>query len=569
MGTEQQAPRIVYWFSAERLEDAFSILVNEDWISYDEGLNKGLRGPPHRITKKQKANKELNNEEQQTVRAWRAMKLALSKPRYERAPFTKMGEDYEFAMKQSSTGKGIEVPEESSLTSEGEISKSEISKENVQNTCIECDNVGKKTRTSPRKHPLPVASKEGSKTNDLWKSKLQNDTKSSDDLEMLETAPPKSKKEASTSETTKEPVLCAVLHDLKKRTSPRAKITANITENNTKECDKSATKTSSNKPSLKRKRAIRTSVTKTQGVMRQDAEKRSSVRTKKVASDTANDIETRDKSTPSKEQNSNGNKKVPSSNKNSASSIDDETKVSSEASEVNLSGKEQKVRSNKRTPSRSASPSPNKKSSSNEGKKAKGRSKVADDDSTNKQKNASNKKSLSSSKNGKKTQTNPKTAKDDSSSTSKNEPDLSQLKVGDRMALEFDQEVYFGKIEKCHTRGKDKSKWRWTVAFDDETVYELEPVDMVDGYLLYEKIKKQELSDPRYHEKLKKFKDGYITERNRILSKIPDDIRAQFLQVGFADWLGRYQPVLFCGPYDVSPGQVRDNWMKAFKKVCC
>lgn len=166
-----------------------------------------------------------------------------------------------------------------------------------------------------------------------------------------------------------------------------------------------------------------------------------------------------------------------------------------------------------------------------------------------------------------KTKASPKTADDDDSDSSDNdEPDVLQMKIGDRMALKFGEEIYFGTIEKCSTRAKDRTKWRWTVTFDDETVYELESHDMVEGFLLYEKMKEAELNDPQYSSKLQKFKDSHLASKERVLSKIPDDVKAQFLQVGFADWLGCYQPVLFCGPYDVSPGQVRDDWMEAFKK---
>lgn len=146
------------------------------------------------------------------------------------------------------------------------------------------------------------------------------------------------------------------------------------------------------------------------------------------------------------------------------------------------------------------------------------------------------------------------------------EPDLTKLKPGDRTALTFDNVVYFGCFEKLLIRAKNKKKWSCIVAFDDESRYKLDYDEMVEAVLLYEEIKKKELENPSRELQLKKFADTYIKEKKRILSKIPHDIQAQFLQLGFADWLGIYQPVLFCGPFHVSPGQVRENWMDAFRQ---
>jgi hypothetical protein len=145
--------------------------------------------------------------------------------------------------------------------------------------------------------------------------------------------------------------------------------------------------------------------------------------------------------------------------------------------------------------------------------------------------------------------------------------DLSTLKVGDRTAFDFGKDVYFGSIVKCHVMGKKKFKWFWKVIFDDGEVYEFDYKDMLKGTVLYQEFKEREKNDPSTEKRLRKIKDDFLSKKNNILAKIPDEVKSQFLQAGFASWRGEYRPVLFLGPYDVIPGPVRDRWFRAFQKV--
>ncbi len=62
-------------------------------------------------------------------------------------------------------------------------------------------------------------------------------------------------------------------------------------------------------------------------------------------------------------------------------------------------------------------------------------------------------------------------------------------------------------------------------------------------------------------------KAKFEKERSEILSKVPDRVKNQFRQLGFAKWGKDVLPVMFLGPYDVAPGSVRDTWMKMVKNV--
>ncbi len=86
---------LAYWFSANRLDDAFSIFKEEDWITYEEGVEKGLSNIPANISKKVSMKLKLSPEEKVIHRTWTAMKEAVNKPLDERLPFPKLKEDYE------------------------------------------------------------------------------------------------------------------------------------------------------------------------------------------------------------------------------------------------------------------------------------------------------------------------------------------------------------------------------------------------------------------------------------------------------------------------------------------
>jgi hypothetical protein len=146
--------------------------------------------------------------------------------------------------------------------------------------------------------------------------------------------------------------------------------------------------------------------------------------------------------------------------------------------------------------------------------------------------------------------------------------DLSLLSIGDRIAFDFGSGIYFGGIEKCSTDEIDKSKWSWNVLFDDGDFYNFDHDDMLEGFSLYQNLKKKEMDDPLREEKIDKVKTDFMAQKNHVLSRIPPKVKKQFLQVGFALWQKSYLPVLFLGPYDVDPGLVRDKWLSAFDKVC-
>ena len=52
-----------------------------------------------------------------------------------------------------------------------------------------------------------------------------------------------------------------------------------------------------------------------------------------------------------------------------------------------------------------------------------------------------------------------------------------------------------------------------------------------------------------------------------ILTRIPLDVKSRFREVGFASWGKVVYPVIELGPYDVSPGKLRDQWFAMFENV--
>ena len=144
---------------------------------------------------------------------------------------------------------------------------------------------------------------------------------------------------------------------------------------------------------------------------------------------------------------------------------------------------------------------------------------------------------------------------------------LSGLAVGDRIAFDFGNGIYFGCIEECDTNNKVNAEWNWNVSFDDGERYKFDYKDMSSALTLYEELKMKEMKDPGREKKVRKIKDDFIIQKNYVLSTIPKEVKNHFLQVGFALWQKRYLPVLFLGPYDVPPGIIRDEWLAAFEKV--
>ena len=59
-------------------------------------------------------------------------------------------------------------------------------------------------------------------------------------------------------------------------------------------------------------------------------------------------------------------------------------------------------------------------------------------------------------------------------------------------------------------------------------------------------------------------KEMFEAQRDKVLSRLPDEYKRQFGQLGFHD---TQHPVLIVSPYDVPPGPVRSMWMHQFEAV--
>lgn len=56
-------------------------------------------------------------------------------------------------------------------------------------------------------------------------------------------------------------------------------------------------------------------------------------------------------------------------------------------------------------------------------------------------------------------------------------------------------------------------------------------------------------------------------EKEAVMAQVPADNKKLFLQVGFAKWGKGYLPAMAVSPYDVPPGDIRDQWMKMYQNV--
>eukprot|EP00523_Entomoneis_sp_CCMP467_P021672 CAMPEP_0168844242 /NCGR_PEP_ID=MMETSP0727-20121128/8639_1 /TAXON_ID=265536 /ORGANISM="Amphiprora sp., Strain CCMP467" /LENGTH=1384 /DNA_ID=CAMNT_0008897885 /DNA_START=92 /DNA_END=4244 /DNA_ORIENTATION=- len=56
-------------------------------------------------------------------------------------------------------------------------------------------------------------------------------------------------------------------------------------------------------------------------------------------------------------------------------------------------------------------------------------------------------------------------------------------------------------------------------------------------------------------------------EKNKIMCRLPSDVKILFGQVGFAKWGREALPALALSPYKVPPGAARDAWMNMFKRL--
>ena len=57
-------------------------------------------------------------------------------------------------------------------------------------------------------------------------------------------------------------------------------------------------------------------------------------------------------------------------------------------------------------------------------------------------------------------------------------------------------------------------------------------------------------------------------DRADILTSLPDAIRRNFFQVGYARWENEYLPALALNPFKGAPGPNRNYWLKRYKVVC-
>jgi len=539
LGKSLEAPRIVYWFSAERLEDAFSILTEDDWISYDEGICKGLKDIPSKIKKKIVAGQELCPEEESTTRAWNAMKDALKKSLNERVPFLKVGEDYEAE----------------DCSNQNSISDDQLEAESDESTRNDC-----------RLHTDISMVQSQEENNEEYISQVETITNI---LPMLKRG------DLSNIIERNNPLV-----EEKKIVSPRGESIGAISTSHSPtnlsdyiECktvrDGVNTKNSEeNQIHWEERFAVRSATSSPKYIdieSNHDGNCQTDIKSpqSKVPQSPTNSVKADDKGPRTEKEPSEKAKK---------NKIMKEVRKGSlvKSSKAVESGKKSKERASQhlQTTDYIKPDSNNRKMSSEADRKgAMSHSTRLNDknEKDEKSENVSNKVVANSDEKNIKSSPS-RTCPGLMSSKDQEEPDLSKLKPGDRTALKFDDEIYFGCFEELCIRAKNNKKWSCIAAFDDESRYELDYDGMVEAVLLYEEIKKKELENPSRELQLKKFQDTYVREKNKILSKIPREVQAQFLQLGFADWLGIYQPVLFCGPFDVSPGQVRDNWMDAFRQ---
>ncbi len=147
---------------------------------------------------------------------------------------------------------------------------------------------------------------------------------------------------------------------------------------------------------------------------------------------------------------------------------------------------------------------------------------------------------------------------------------VEDVQVGDRIARDFDGTIYFGQVERVK-RGPGKGKDRefvFVILFDDGDCFELDAFDMERALKLYEACKRAEYNDPEIQNKIDKMEKDFNKEKQEIMRQLTDEMKRQFLQLGFArlDARSDYKPVVFLSPYDVFY-TVRSPWLKRFKKA--
>lgn len=55
--------------------------------------------------------------------------------------------------------------------------------------------------------------------------------------------------------------------------------------------------------------------------------------------------------------------------------------------------------------------------------------------------------------------------------------------------------------------------------------------------------------------------------QDEILDLIPQEVKQDFLSIGFGKWRDMYLPILQLGPFDVGGGDMKHAWMNMLHKV--
>jgi len=147
---------------------------------------------------------------------------------------------------------------------------------------------------------------------------------------------------------------------------------------------------------------------------------------------------------------------------------------------------------------------------------------------------------------------------------------VEDVQEGDRIASDFDGTVYFGQVEEVKigpSKGKDR-EYLFVVLFDDGDCFVLDSSDMGRALKLYEACKRFEKNDPEIQNKIDNMEKDFNKEKQEIMRQLPDEMKRQFLQIGFArlDAKSGYKPVIFLSPYDVFY-PVRTPWLGQFKRA--
>ncbi len=147
---------------------------------------------------------------------------------------------------------------------------------------------------------------------------------------------------------------------------------------------------------------------------------------------------------------------------------------------------------------------------------------------------------------------------------------MRQIRVGDRLARDFDGTIYFGQVEVCHKRkNNNEAQPLFDVLFDDGDFFRLELDDVSASLKLYEACRLKEKNDPQIQSKIKAMETEFHENKQQILRQLPTEMKSQFLQIGFAkfaDHRSEYMPVLFLSPFHVA-WSVRQAWLDKFQRA--